>query len=143
MAQSGLSIFGIDFTLNVKTRIGMSFLERGGGSTLQLLLRKSKEILKSLDGTGQNGTLLVVDEVGTGTQELDGLAFGELFLAKLAKSGCSVIFSTQITNLAKYAERNLNAECFTFDLSHRISPGIGSGGIETLIDQMKMKKLLQ
>lgn len=142
MAQSGLPVFGQSVSLNVKTRIGMSFLERGSGSTLQLLLAKAKAILQVLDGKNQSGTLLLVDEVGTGTQEVDGLDFGRIFLGKLSGSGCSVIFSTQITELARHAEQNLGAQCFTFDLDHRITPGVGRGGIEKLVKQMGMEELL-
>ncbi|OGZ27608.1 MAG: hypothetical protein A2365_01940 [Candidatus Nealsonbacteria bacterium RIFOXYB1_FULL_40_15] len=142
LAQSGLPVFGKDVSLNVKTRVGMSFLERGSGSTLQLLLAKSKAILEVLDGKEQSGTLLVVDEVGTGTQEVDGLDFGKVFLGKLSGSGCSVIFSTQIIDLAKHAQERLGAQCFTFDLDHRISPGVGRGGIEKLMEQIGMKELL-
>lgn len=67
MAQSGLLVFGTDFRLNPKSKIGMVFLERGSGSTLELLLRKSKDILEARNGEG-NGTIFVLDELGTGTQ---------------------------------------------------------------------------
>jgi len=142
LAQSGLPVFGRDFSLNVKRQVGMVFLERGSGSTCELLLRKTKAMLESVNGTGQNGIVLVLDEVGTGTQEIDGFSYGKKLLKKLADSHYSVLFSTQITDLAKYARDELNAECFTFDLQHQIKPGIGRGGIEKLMNEIGIDRLL-
>lgn len=142
LAQSGLPVFGEKFSLNIKSQIGMVFIERGSGSTLELLLRKTKNILESLNGTSENKVVLVLDEVGTGTQEIDGFVFGKKLLRKLADSKCSVIFSTQIVDLAKYAKDTLGAECFNFNLQHEITPGIGRGGIENLMSEIGVDKLL-
>lgn len=142
LAQSGLPVFGKKFALNVKNKIGMVFLERGSGSTLEMLLRKTKRILEQLDGSKRNGTVLILDEVGTGTQEIDGFSYGKKLLEKLSKSFCSIIFSTQIIDLAKYAQDKLGAECFNFDLKHRIRPGIGRGGIEKLMSEIGIEELL-
>lgn len=142
LAQSGLPVFGSKFTLNIKNKIGMVFLERGSGSTLELLLRKTKKMLEGLNGSRKNGTVLILDEVGTGTQEIDGFAYGKKLLEKLSKSSCSIIFSTQILDLAKYAQDELDAQCFNFDLNHRISPGIGGGGIEKLMAEIGIQELL-
>jgi hypothetical protein len=143
LAQSGLPVFGKNFSLNVKRKLGMVFLERGSGSTLELLLRKTKNILESLNGTSKNGVVLVLDEVGTGTQEIDGFAYGKKLLIKLAGAQCSIIFSTQITDLAKYAQENLGAECFSFNLQHEIKPGIGRGGVENLMAEIGVDELLK
>jgi len=140
LAQSGLPVFGSELSLNVKNKIGLVFLERGEGSTCELLLLKIKNILKELNGSKRNGTFLILDEVGTGTQEIDGLAFGKELLTKL--SGFSVIFSTQILGLAKYAEDKLNAKCFQFNMDHQINSGIGRGGIEKLISQIGLDQYL-
>lgn len=143
LAQSGLPVFGKSFALNAKRKIGMVFLERGSGSTLELLLRKTKALLDSLRDANENGTVLILDEVGSGTQEIDGLEYGKKVLKRLSGSRYSIIFSTQITNLAKYAKDDLNAQCFSFDLNHQIEPGIGRGGIEKLIDRIGMAELLE
>ena len=59
LAQSGLPVFGAKLSLNVKKIIGMVFLERGSGSTLQLLLEKYKSLLVSLDKCDRNGIVPV------------------------------------------------------------------------------------
>jgi len=142
MAQSGLPVFGQAVRLNVKNRIGMVFMERGSGSTCELLLRKAKNILESLQDADPSKTLFILDEVGTGTQEVDGFDFGKRLLTRLTGSKCSVIFSTQITELAKFAEEKLQAACYSFDIKHGIRPGIGRGGINTLMKEIGMEELL-
>lgn len=122
----------------------MVFLERGSGSTCELLLQKSKKILEALQsGACPHSTLLILDEIGTGTQEVDGFEFGKRLLKRLSISGCSVIFSTQITELAKFAKESLGTACFNFDLGHHIAPGIGSGGINALMQAVGIDQLLQ
>jgi hypothetical protein len=44
LAQSGLPVFASSFSLNVKKVIGAVFMERGEGSTAELLLKKTKKI---------------------------------------------------------------------------------------------------
>ena len=142
MAQSGLPVFAEAFSLNIKNKIGMVFLERGHGSTCELLLRKTKAILESIEGASKNGVVLVLDEIGTGTQELDGFAYGKRLLKKLSDSHCSVISSTQITELACYAKKNLGAFCFNFNSEHQIKPGIGTGGINKLMVEIGIETML-
>ena len=86
--------------------------------------------------------IMFIDEVGTGTQEVSGFEYGKRLLKKLAGLKCSIVASTQITDLAKFAEQELGATCFNFDLKHRVKPGIGSGGLEKLISKLEMDKLL-
>ena len=142
LAQSGLPVFGVNFALNVKSALGMVFLERGQGSTVELLLRKTANILGELKHSRENGMVVFLDEVGTGTQESAGLEIGERILDKFSRSGCSIIFSTQITALAQKAQDEMNALCFQVDLKHKVSPGIGEGGAELLVKQLGMEKLL-
>lgn len=142
LSQSGLPIFAKRFKLNPKRKIALVFLDRGSESTIELLLRKTKLTLEALNGSQRNGVLLILDEVGTGTQEIDGLAYGRKLLQKLAGEKCSVIFSTQITDLAKFAQDELGAQCFAFDLNHQIKAGIGKGGIEKLMVQIGLDKIL-
>lgn len=142
MAQSGFPVFGDKFSLNLKTKIGMAFLERGSGSTMEMLLKKTKAILEGLKDAPPNGVVIILDEVGTGTQEGDGLEYGRRLLTKLAEHKCSVITSTQITDLARYARTELNAHCFKFDLNHSIAPGIGTGGIDKLMAEIGLDKML-
>ncbi len=144
LAQSGFPIFGTGMSLNIKKQIGMVFLERGSGSTCELLLQKSKKLLEALQSDAHpHKTLLILDEIGTGTQEVDGYEVGKLLLKKLSSSGCSVIFSTQITELAKFAKESLGTACFNFDLVHHIAPGIGGGGINKLMQAVGIDRLLR
>ena len=103
LAQSGLPVFGQGFRLNVKDVLGMMFIERGGGSTCELLLDKIVIILKEIQNVHNSKVVLVLDEVGTGTQEMDGHKLGKDVLSKLSNIGVSVLFSTQIQSLAEFA----------------------------------------
>ena len=141
MAQSGLPNFGSKVKLNPKRRIGLVFIERGAGSTAELLLSKIRQILEALKEDDENGTLLIFDELGSATQEGDGLDFGKRLLRKLSGS-CSVIFSTQIPQLAEFAQKEMSAQCHAFDLDHQITSGIGKSGLDQLMIRMDMDQLL-
>lgn len=142
LAQSGLPVFGANVALNVKSTLGLVFLERGQGSTLELMLRKTGNVLRAVEQSPENDIVVFLDEVGTGTQEADGLGLGEKILTKLGRSGCSIVFSTQITALAKKAQDEMNALCYQIDLGHHIRPGIGGGGAELLAKQLGVAQLL-
>lgn len=124
LAQSGLPVFGRGFKLNVKDMLGLMFIERGSGSTCQTLLKKIKNILEELKKTKPSKGFVILDEVGTGTQELDGYELGKDLLTKLNDLGISVIFSSQITSLVEFSRSKLGAGCFQVDENHRITPGI-------------------
>lgn len=143
LAQSGLPLFGSGFRFNVKGMLGMVFIERGEGSTCELLLKKIKNVLRSIKRVDGRRVVLVLDEVGTGTQEADGFELGKDLLSKLSESGTSVLFSTQITQLAEVARSAFNACCFRFDRKHRISAGIGTGGMKQLRREMGLNRLLR
>ena len=144
LIQSGLPVLGKgDFTLNIKKVFGMVFIERGEGSTCQLLLQKIKNVLEGIKDYEGGEVVLILDEVGTGTQELSGLSLGKDLLTKLSKTRVSTIFSTQITQLAEYAQSKLGAKCFQVDQKHCISPGIGTGGMDQLRKEMGLDKLLE
>lgn len=144
LAQSGLPVFGKSFALNIKDEIGMVFLERGIGSTSEMMLLKLKTILEALKGSQgrENRIVLILDELGGGTQEASGLAFSRRFLAKVIRYNCSIIFSTQILGLAEYTQSELKAQCFAFDLEHKITPGISDGGFEKLVARTGVEELL-
>ncbi len=142
LAQSGLPVFAESFGLNPKRVVGMVFVERGEGSLLQLLLQKTKNILEAVEGKDKNHVFIVIDELLTGTQEASGFEIGKKVLSKLAQSGASVVFSTQITGLAEYAVNHLDAKAFAFDIHHQVTPGIASGDPDLLIRELGMKELL-
>ena len=141
LAQSGLPVFGEGMELNPKTIIAMVFMERGDGSTLQILLEKVDNVLEAVSKTKKEEILTVIDELGTGTQESLGLITGKKILEKLSNSKTSVLFSTQITELAKHAEEELNTISYKFDIDYNITSGIGTGGVDNLIEKLELKHL--
>lgn len=143
LAQSGLPVFADEFSLNIKQIIGLLFSERGDGSKAELLLTKAKAILEVLEKAPNNGIVLILDEVGEGSQELAGYEYGKKLLQKLAQYKCSILLNTQITELAEYAQDDLEAKCFSFDLEHRISDGIGDGGLDKLMAKIGLSKMLE
>lgn len=143
LAQSGLPVFGQGFRLNVKNVLGMMFIERGGGSTCELLLDKIVIILKEIKNIHNSKVVLVLDEVGTGTQEMDGHKLGKDVLSKLSSMGVSVLFSTQIQSLAEFARDELGAQCLKVDEKHGLSVGIGTGGMDSLRKRKGLDKLLK
>ncbi|MCB9802982.1 hypothetical protein H6761_03125 [Candidatus Nomurabacteria bacterium] len=144
LAQSGLPVFGQFFRFNVKKVLGMVFIaQRGEGSTCEILLGKIRNILRGIQGIDGKRVVLVLDEVGTGTQEMAGFELGRDLLNTLARSGVSVIFSTQIMSLAEFARDQLNALCFQLDSKHRLSPGIGDGGMKRLRQRIGVDRFLE
>ena len=129
--------------MNVKDVLGMMFIERGSGSTCELLLDKIVKILKEIKHVHNSKVVLVLDEVGTGTQEMDGYKLGQDVLSKLSELGVSVLFSTQIMALAEFAKNDLGAQCFKVDEKHNLSPGIGRGGMDSLRRRKGLDKLLK
>ena len=129
--------------MNVKDVLGMMFIERGIGSTCELLLDKIVAILKEIKNVHNSKVVLVLDEIGTGTREVDGLKLGEDVLAKLSEMGVSVLFSTQITSLAEFARDELGAQCLRVDEKHNLSIGIGRGGMDSLRKRKGLDKLLK
>lgn len=143
LAHSGLPVFANQFRFNLKRAIGCVFMERGDGSTVELMLEKMVKVLRRCKRLKGNEVVLVLDELGSATQEGDGTQLGIDYLTKLASMGVSVIFSTQIQALAKYAQDHLGAKCFQFDRQHRITPGIGDGGLAELRAEKGLDRLLR
>ncbi|MDD5731355.1 MAG: hypothetical protein PHU42_00445 [Patescibacteria group bacterium] len=142
LAQSGLPVFGKGFKFNIKDTIGLVFINRGEGSTCEQLVTKIMEILVVLKVSDHKKILVIIDELGTGTQEESGLELGRDLLKKLHAEHTSVLFSTQITLLAQFAVDNLGAQSFMFAPDHSILPGIGKGGMEDLRSRLGVDKLL-
>ncbi len=141
--QSGLPVFGRNVCLNPKKKIGLVFNTEGEGSTAELLVKKMVKVMKAVNRSSGEDIVLVLDELGTGTQEISGFELGRDLLTDLAKKGVSVVFNTQITSLAEYAQRELKALCFQLDRKHRIQPGIGDGGMNILRKATGFNRLLK
>jgi len=143
LAQSGLPVFGRGFRLNPKKILGLVFIERGDGSTAEMLVKKIVNIMKGIRKVDGSQVVLVFDELGAGTQEVSGLTLGQDLLTKLSeRNGISIVFNTQITSLAEFAQSKLGARCFQLDANHQILPGIGPGGMDELRDRLGLNRLL-
>ena len=143
LAQCGLPVFGENVAFNPKEVLAVVFIERGAGSTAELLLRKTRDTLAAVTESDPARTLVVLDELGTGTQELDGDQLARQVLARLHQIGCSVLCSTQIQSLAQHAEEELGALMFQVDRTRAITPGIGRGDVAGLADRVGLTEYLQ
>ena len=143
LAQCGLPVFGENIAFNPKEVMAVVFIERGAGSTAELLLRKIKATLEVVTQSDPARTLVVLDELGTGTQEMDGDQLARQVLARLHQIGCSVLCSTQIMSLAQHAEKELGALMFQVDRARTITPGIGRGDVVGLADRVGLTEYLQ
>ncbi len=145
LAQSGLPVLGEAFRLNIKRLVGIVRLRGEIGSTVKVLMEKTQRILTALARPDFDGaeTVVFIDEIGTGTQGCDGLAFGKRLLATLYSHGVSTMFGTQILELVVHACASHEALAFQIDRHHQIRPGIGPGGLPDLLREMQMDKLLK
>jgi hypothetical protein len=135
LAQSGLPTFGVGFRFNVKKVFGLCFVERGrpgDASLMQLLMKKLTELAVQVKGYKGSEVVLVLDEVGIGTQEDAGFELGRDFLRAMTKQKISVLLNTQIQALARFVESDLSGLCYKFDADHRITKGVGDGGMNDL-----------
>ena len=78
----------------------------------------------------------MIDELGSAAGEIDGFPFGKNVLQLIREAHVSAIVSTQITALAEFAEKELGAKTFQFDLQHNIKPGIGKGNLSGLMKKV-------
>ncbi len=144
LAQSGLPILGEKFHLNPKTHMGMVFIEGiVGQSVVQVLLRKINNIFKGIYKVPGGNILLVLDELGSATQQEDGMDLAMDILEAVYRRKISLIFSTQILNVAEQAEKRFNTKCFKVDAKHHLQPGIAGGDLKALIKKSKLKKYLK
>lgn len=132
LAQSGLPLLGKGFRLNLKKIVGVVFLTRGEGSMARIMIEKVKNFLETARDAKPEEVVVILDELGEGTQEISGAALGWDLLKALKKKGVSVIFNTQITGLAERAQNELGAQCMRFSSDHKIEVGVGDGDMPGL-----------
>ena len=143
IAQSGLLLYADEYTANIKTVIGSVTNEKNEkGSLATVVLKKYTNIFKELENTDKDKVLIFIDEIGKGTQELEGIQVGKDVLKELSRRGYSVVFSTQMTELAEYAESSLNALCIKVDRNHKFSQGIGAGELISLSKSVGLDKYI-
>jgi len=117
--------------------------EIGKGSTAQVLVTKIANVLRGVAKFKNHQVVVMLDELGTGTQQDAGLKLGQDVLKKLHKDGFSVYFSTQILELAHWVEDNLGGKCFKMGKNHTIEPGIANGAMNDLREKSGLNMLLQ
>ena len=143
LAQSGLPVFGERLRLSCKTHLGMVFIEGvSGESVCQVLIRKMTDIFEGIDGVPGENVLLVLDELGSATQESAGRDLALRVLEQLKQRRVSLIFSTQILGVAEEAQNRFGAKCFKVDDRHRLSPGIAGGNLESLVKEAGLARFL-
>ncbi len=142
LAQAGLPIFGRNFVISPKEMVGMLFLDRGEGSTMQLQIRKTKNILEAVDASSEN-VLLILDEVGTGTSHDAGVEYGKKVLKAVSERGVSCIFTTQLSEIAEYAEHELGGINYQLVDGHKIKKGIGKPNLSNLLKQEGLSNYLK
>jgi DNA mismatch repair protein MutS2 len=111
MAQSGLHVpagDGSEFPVfdDVLTDIGDEQSLEQSLSTFSSHVRRISEIL----GKATSRSLVLLDEMGAGTDPADGAALGRAILDELDSIGCRSIVTTHIGDLKTYALSNPRAE---------------------------------
>ena len=142
LAHCGFPVFGEKLSFNPKQALAVVFIERGDGSTAQLLGQKISKVLSAVSEYKKHEILVVIDELGTGTQLGVGLQLGSSVLRKLREYGCSVVFSTQIPELAQLACDDMDSIPFQFKQGHTITDGIGNADYGHLLEQSGLNKHL-
>ena len=111
MAQSGLHVpagEGSQFPIfdDVLTDIGDEQSLEQSLSTFSSHVGRIREIL----GQATHRSLVLLDELGAGTDPTDGAALGRAILDELDRIGCRAIVTTHIGDLKTYALSNTGAE---------------------------------
>ncbi len=144
-AMSGLPIFGSYFKTNIKQVLGVVFVkttEKESASTCSLLWKKTASVLAGIKNVDGRLVVVLLDELGFGTQEQAGYIAGNALLQRLKQHGASVILATQIQMLAAQLEQQGGAACFRYDRKHRLTPGIGDGNLPGLLNEVGLGDLL-
>ncbi|MCR4280673.1 MAG: hypothetical protein NUV82_04630 [Candidatus Komeilibacteria bacterium] len=142
LVMSGLPVLGDGFTTNIKKVIGLVVNEEGKGSTAQVLIRKINNLVKGIGKVSAKEAVVFIDEMGKGTQEVDGFETSMKVLQALKDRGVSVIFNTQILALAQNVVTELNGLAMKVDDRHAYSIGIGDGGMKDLVRSVGLDKSL-
>jgi len=143
LAISGMPVFAKKFSTDVKTVLGAVTNDSGDGSTATVFIKKVMSLMQEISVVSVDESLIFIDEIGKGTQQESGLGLGKDILTALKKGGNSVLFNTQILELAKYAQDNLNAACYKVDENHQFVRGIAGGNIEKLVKEIGLDKFLE
>jgi len=135
LAQTGLPVFGTGVQWNVKKTIGLSLLDRTQGkSTMQSMASKIKNMIDQISSVEKTDIVLIMDEVGTGTQEGNGIILANRIISSLETCGVNLFCTTQITDLAQ-SIKDKGGTAYVIDNQHNITPGVGGADIDHLMDK--------
>jgi len=141
-AMSGLPVFAETFNTDIKTVLGAVTNDEGQGSTATVFVQKVTNLMKEIREVPSHESLVFIDEIGKGTQQDAGLELGKAILTALSKGGNSVLFNTQILELAEYAQENLNAVCYKANRQFEFTKGVSGGEIGELVKELGLDKYL-
>ena len=142
LAQSGLPVFAKEFKTEIKTVMGSVVNDEGEGSTATVFVEKVKNLLDGISKVPVGQSIVFIDEIGKGTQEAAGVSLGKRLLKTVKEKGYSVVFNSQILQLAEYAKDELGARCFVVDKNHNFQEGVGDGQMDELIKEKGLDKYL-
>lgn len=118
IAKCGLFIFGssakvVNFN-NILADIGDNQSLIMNLSTFSSHILNIKQII---DNTTHN-TLVILDEIGTGTEPVEGAALAVGVLKRLEEKGAKVIVTTHFYDIKNYALKKNNAEIYSVDFNY-------------------------
>lgn len=118
IAKCGLFIFGsFAKVINVKNILA----DIGDNQSLIMNLSTfSSHILniKSIIDAASYNTLVILDEIGTGTEPVEGAALAVGVLKRLEEKGAKVIVTTHFYDIKNYALKKDNAEIYSVDFNY-------------------------
>lgn len=143
LAQSGIPPLGRNYRQNIKKILAVVAIDNAEGSLATRMLEQMKKVLLGIQKANGKEVVVVIDELGEGTQESAGFELGKDFLNKLQSLGVTVIFNTQITALAEISQKDLNAGIFKVSEGYQILPGIADGDMAGLRQRTGFDKLVK
>ncbi len=131
MGQSGLPVFAKSGVVIYPRRfILLSFLDRSSDkSTYMAKLLKDHEVINLINSIPlreRKSALVIVDELGSGTDQHEVLEVVQPFLDWLCRQEVSVLTSTQIRAVSDYIASNCGGENFVINPDYGVKKGVGS-----------------
>ncbi len=131
LAQNGLPVFARSARLAPRSQFLLSFLDRSSDqSTFKAKLEKDMyvvQVLKKITPEERRGTLVIIDELGSATDQVDVLRVAKPYVSWLSHQGVGVMMSTQIFELSEYIETVCNGLNLIIKPDFSLEKGIGTG----------------
>lgn len=131
IAKCGLPVFGKNAKL-INLRSVYADIGDNQSLILDLSTFSSHMVnIKNIIDTADENSLVLLDEVGTGTEPREGAALAVAIIKNLLEKGAKVIVTTHFSEVKNYAVKNNNAIVYSvdFDYEHfipkyRLLPGV-------------------